>query len=368
MNLYETIEKFNHILGYNPSNPSGFSGSKTYGYTNDLVEAKKLTDRNMSFHILKELREGRGDAYKNMLHFIPNVRDILQLDEGVYRTYSQFLSQLQTDPASMQSPDNAVRKVYNRFIEGKPQSWNLIDPVEYKACLTATIKDILHQKAEEMWNRKVDQWEDNIKFNILQFIANSILTSGKELGVKRPHGERLKDLWNIWYLVSGDQQIPHYDKDGKTMIGETPANKEYFDTHYWRPFVDYIETSFSDDAGMSYETDSSINPLLDIVALFDKNPFDLSQKIVALNRVIDIVHGRGSLSYLFIRGGKPALDKIGASPEDLKKYEAGMSEDDMDLHNERVGLINKRYNSGDTYMRNGKQSQWTERNNNLNKN
>jgi hypothetical protein len=354
----EYRRKFQHMVDYDPANPSQLTETKrTDGWTNNLVEAKTQTKHTLNSYILKELREGRGEEYKNMLHFIPSVRSVLQLNEDIYGKYADFLKELDIDPMSLKNPDNAIRQVYNRFVEGKPQFWYLIDPQRYKDALLFTTKKLPYQREEKYWSDMVEEWADGVKKNILQFIANSILYSGKKsLGATRDE----KDLWNTWFLLTGDGKIPHYNENGETVVKDENGNiitpksifeyARYFLNNYLEPFEEYIETSLDSKVGMSYETDSSVNPLLDKVAeLYEKDT--VVGKIVTFNKVMDIIHNRGSLSYLFVKGGKIALDKVGASPKDLKKYDKSMSPEQLALHNDRVAAINRSY------------SQWSKKSN-----
>ncbi|MDR1129874.1 MAG: hypothetical protein LBK96_02710 [Prevotellaceae bacterium] len=280
-----------------------------YNYTNNLREMTNKNNHHFTHKMLTEMKDGTfNDEY--LFEVMPAVKSILHLDEA-YQSFSTFMEALNTDEQSLQSPSNAIRQVYEGFVSGEPQHWRLIDPVEYGAAINALTHGVagsdkagLHHKTEEHFQGKVNQWEDMIKYNIQQLAANSYLTSGPTLD-PRDYNENGENLLNLlWYNLSGDDTIPYKREDLNRLRADGDFIKKY-----WKPFIDYIGTKFGDDTE-TYETDAPLEGMFNYVAEFDKNKMDTRQDITTLNKLVDLVHGRGSLSHLFIRGGDKGLDNI----------------------------------------------------------
>lgn len=296
IDLKEDIRRFNFLSKYNVSQP------EAYISTNNLRDMINVNNYHFNYKILKEMKNGVFHKYDNLFEVIPSVKEILKIDEA-YQTYSNFMMNLGTDAKSLKSSSNAIQKTYNKFVNGISQHWYLIEPEEYIYALKRYEK-IQSDLSDNYWAKKIFEWEDGVKSNIQQFISNSYLVSGPTLD-PRTYNENGENLLNLlWYNLSGDDSIPYRRED----LSKSHADREFI-RKYWSPFVDYIGTKFGDDVD-SYETDAPLEGLFNLVAEFDKNKMDYKKNLVTLNKLIDMVHGRGSLSHLFIRGGISSLDKI----------------------------------------------------------
>jgi hypothetical protein len=295
-NIEETVKRFQFLSEYDTGKPTN--------YYDELKEYTKRVNRPLNHKMLSEMRGGYINEHRAILDLHPNINSILKIDEA-YQNFSTFISSLKTDTASLQNPENSVRKVFNNFMNGTPQKWLLINPQEYHAALKHVMNSTAHRLGDDHWARKVSEWEDMVKHNIRQLAANSFLTSGPELNQGRINSNGENSHYLLWRNLSGDENIP-VKREEITFEKAALFNDTYLD-----PFIDYIGTN-QDHDGEAYETDSllSLNRLFDIVAEFDKNRMDANKNIITLNRLIDIVHGRGSLSYLFVKGGVESLDDI----------------------------------------------------------
>ena len=241
---------------------------------------------------MTEIRDGRFDRQDDLLTFLPNVRYVLQSNEA-YGRFASFMSSLRIEAKSLQEPSNAIRKVYLDFRNGTPQQWELIDPDEYFSAL---------KNDKPLTTDKVSQWVAMAKENIKLFAANSYLTSGPCLDPRVTNSEGQNTLYLLWYYLTGDEQIPYQAKN-RISKEELSARERYFNKKYWNPFVNYMGTSFG-DGGKAFETDSTLNPLYDLVAELERYQMDADKNLVTLTKLIDIVHGRGTISYLFVEGDK----------------------------------------------------------------
>ena len=213
-----------------------------------------------------------------------------------YNIFSEFMQKLLTDKNSLQNPDNAVRKVYEGFKSGIKQRWLLIDANEYLKCMEqyshfAPQSDVY----DELWTPLIKDWVAKTKENILQFAANSYLCSGPTLeqDSENSQGQNLHAL--LWFNLTGDEEIPYRPRE---CGHDSPAERRFFDT-YWRPFTKYIETKYGDGAE-TFETDSQLNGLFNIVAEFEKNCSNNKLLLAALDNLINLRHNRGTLAHLFI--------------------------------------------------------------------
>ena len=285
---YDNATFFNTI--YFPANPDG--------YSNNLRDMTKKTKHHFTYDLLTEIRDGRFDKQDDFLTFLPNVRYILHSNEA-YGRFASFMSSLRIEAKSLQEPSNAIRKVYLDFRNGTPQQWKLIDPDEYLSAL---------KNNQSLTTDKVSQWVAMAKENIQLFAANSYLTSGPCLDPRITDSEGQNTLYLLWYYLTGDEIIP-YQAMNRISKEELSARERYFNRTYWNPFVSYMGTRFG-DGGPAYETDSTLYPLFDLVAEFEKYQMDADKNLVTLTRLINIVHGRGTISYLFVENGNKKLIKI----------------------------------------------------------
>jgi len=215
-----------------------------------------------------------------------NVKDILY-KKGAHDGFAEFMQKLKTDAISLQSPDNAIRKVYEGFKIGMPQKWHLIDADEYASI------------SEEGDASRIVDWVAKAKENVLQFAANSYLCSGPTLEQESENsqGQNLHAL--LWYNLTGDEEIPYRPHQ---CGNNSPAERAFFD-NYWRPFTNYIGTRYGDGAE-TFETDSPLDGFFNIIADFEKNRNNPKKLLEALDRLVNLRHQRGTLAHLFVNNGK----------------------------------------------------------------
>jgi len=298
--LKEVADYFTHLYNYNPSNPTKFKQKP-------LLEIKRGDKTLFNHNVLVEMREGKIDRKHPLFEILHNVTDILLTE--AYDLFADFMVKLKTDKMSLQSPNNEIRRVYQGFKSGTSQRWTLIDPDEYLRC----IQQFSYQKPqsgayEDYWAPRIMDWVANAKDNVAQLAANSYLTSGPTLDQESENsqGQNLHAL--LWYNLTGDEEIPY--RPGQCG-NDSPSEREFFDK-YWRPFTQYIKTSYGEGAE-SYETDSPLDGLFNIVAEFDKNSQDFKKMLVTLDRLKNSCHGRGGFGHIFMKGGNEACAKISNS-------------------------------------------------------
>jgi hypothetical protein len=283
MNIQETGREFNLLH-------TSDSGKV---YVNNLRKIRNSNNHHFNYEILTEMRDGTFPQDDDLYDVLPAVRDLLQFDEG-YRAFSQFMQALKTDAQSLQSPTNAIRKVYNGFVSKRLQYWHLINPTEYRRAISVENWEKMEIADYDYWSKKISVWKGYVKVNIQQFIANSFLTSGPTFDPTETNSEKQNLLYLLWYNLAKDESIPYQSYD-RTFEAERQFNQKY-----WHPFIDYTGTDFGDNVA-TYETDAPLEGLFNLVAELDKNKTDVQKNLVTLSKLIDLVHGRGSLSHLFIK-------------------------------------------------------------------
>ena len=322
--LEEAARRFTFNLNYDPAKPRNYP---------TLREIKGGDATVFNHELLKEMREGRISPIHPIFEALPNVRDILQLNEA-YDTFSEFMSKLRTDTNSVKNSNNVIRRVFQDFMKRTPQRWKLIDPDEYLRCMQQFSHTYVNPLGsfssgsgfekqrpqfgaeEDYWAPRIYDWIANIKDNIAQLAANSFLVSGPT--VKKQKSGRVQydpratnergelTLNRLWFDLSGDKKIPLTNDEY-----QGPREK-YFNRTYWTAFTEYIGTDFGDteDGSGAFETDSPLDGAFDIVAEFDKNYSDPKKLFGVLDRIKNLAHGRGSFAHLIIKGGKEACSKI----------------------------------------------------------
>jgi hypothetical protein len=283
--IIEEVRKFNFLVNYDVKNPSQF---------------------------VKEYKRTRSNI----------------LTEGYIRA-DAFVQSIKSDEVSLKDNNNAIKRTYLRFAAKQPQKWMLINPSEYHAALyECTIEPWASATVtEEKWQPKVEDWEDMIKFNIQQFISNSILNRGPSFD----ETEETRDGKNIHaqlrYHLTGDEEITYHEN--------------YFWFTYVNPFRKYIHTQYGNNSS-STETDSwtLVYAFIDYIKEFDKNHFDFRKNLVTINKIINIAHDRGPLASIFVNGGSDALDKIAGYKKDrTNRGKESMDPDEYDdkYHNPNKG-------------------------------
>ena len=109
----------------------------------------------------------------------------------------------------------------------------------------------------------------------------------------------------MWYNLTGDEEIPY--RPGQCG-NDSPSEREFFN-NYWRPFTKYIQTRYG-EGSETYETDSPLDGLFNVVAEFDKHSSNPKQLFVTLDRLKNACHNRGGLGHIFMKGGNEACARI----------------------------------------------------------
>ena len=295
--INEATRRFNFLCNYKPDKPTNYKPQT-------LSEIKGNDKTIFTYNILQEMQNGVIDQKNILFEILHNVKDILLTE--AYNTFSDFMSKLKTDKASLESSDNIIRMVFERFKSGNSQNWKLINPDEYLRC----IQQYSYQKPQsgaydDYWTPRIMGWVANAKDNIAQLAANSYLCNGPTLdrSDENSNGQNLHAI--LWYNLTGDEDIPYKPGD---CTHYTDKEKNFMDK-YWGKFYTYTGTNFS----VAYETDSALDGFFNIVAEFDKNYSDPKKLFVTLDRLKNMCHNRGSFAHLFMKGGNEACTQISNS-------------------------------------------------------
>ena len=324
--IEETRRRFNFISNYNPAQPEN--------YRKTLREIKGDDKTLFNHDFLVKMREGKVKSNHPIFEILHHVNDILLTE--AYNTFSEFMQSLRTDEQSLKNPKNAIRMVYNGFKSGNPQQWKLINPDEYKRCMTGyanrhsplsgesgggmtyTGKEASSHFGpqsgafDDYWCPRIWDWVASAKDNVAQLAANSYLNSGPSLDPRVTNSKGELTHSRLWYDLSGDPKIPLTKEDNSTIVvnneGQEVTKQKYFDRTYWIPFVKYIGTDFGDseDGEGVFETDSALDGFFNAVAQCDKHHNDCRKLFGALDFLIHVAHNRGSFAHLFMKGGNKA--------------------------------------------------------------
>jgi len=270
------------------------------------------------------------------------IQDGKVVDSGEYQSFSDFAKSIEYPHVGNERTGSMLKFVYDNYEKRKPQQWRLIDPQIYGSALVSVGDPALHAKREEFLQTWVLDSVEAIKFDVAQFIANSFLTSGPMADFRATDTDGYNLSAKLWFSLTGDPKL-----DEKTLTNKLREKLIRFDFDCENDFPVYHETlvkelrhhlfsyiqDFSleylksdpfDGSSSTFETDGDISYMVDLVASFDEKPFDWQAQLVIMNKIIDIVHGRGSLAHLFVRGGDDALDKIAGYKKNTAYITAGL--------------------------------------------
>jgi hypothetical protein len=98
-----------------------------------------------------------------------------------------------------------------------------------------------------------------------------------------------------------------------TLLGHTPQNPqeiiEGFELAYFESIHDHLCDYLCDKDGTHYISDYGLKPLQEIAGkLLDASTVE--EKLLLLDRVLNVVHQRSDLSSWFVRGGRAMLDEL----------------------------------------------------------
>jgi len=267
------------------------------------------------------------------------IQDGKVVDSGEYQSFSDFAKSIEYPHVGSERTGSMLQFVYKNYKEGNPQQWRLIDPQIYGSALASVGDTALHAKREEFLQTWVLNSVEAIKFDVAQFIANSFLTSGPMADFRAADTDGYNLSAKLWFSLTGDPKL-----DEKTLAAkleeklislgresELPEYREILSKELRSRLLDYIQDfslkylkSSPFDKSEALETDGDISYIVDLIASFDEKPFDWQAQLIIMNKIIDIVHGRGSLAHLFVKGGDDALDAIAGYKKNITYITAGL--------------------------------------------
>jgi len=290
------------------------------GYTPNVLGVRSIKDS-----IVKHRQLLRDSRYKRLI------------DSGEYTPFREIVKSLEYPSNGSNEVGSEFKRIYADFEEDKPQTWKLIDPQIYGSDLSAAMRDDLSDKAEDYFRSNVMNMAEKTKFNAAQFVANSMLTSGPTLKPKDADSKGDNYLVLLWHALTKDPYL-EYDNIVEYAVSSgqgTPDERTVRDTQYHRAraYANYFSSEYlksrdanGKDEGSSpaKESDGNLNYMLELLAEMDRDPFDWQKVIISINKVVDLVHGRGSLAHLFVEGGDEALDKIAGYKKNTGFLTAGL--------------------------------------------
>lgn len=172
--------------------------------------------------------------------------------------------------------------------KGSKQDWTpLIKPSQYSRALHDFMT---YGDAMRFPENIVDEWIRIIAHNTAQLQANTVLVGHTS---SSPMGEFLE--------AYGEEFEEWCEKNGKDSTNE-------FDMWEFMEnlgFYDYLQAPDGNDAWSDY----GLKPLWKILKEYEPN-MSVSEKVILVNRCLDVYHCRGDMSSMFIEGGKNVLSQI----------------------------------------------------------
>jgi len=174
--------------------------------------------------------------------------------------------------------------------KGSKQYWNLINPSQYNRALQDYMQN---GEAMRFPERIVDEWVELIMRNSLQLQANTEISGHSSYFPEDDFREVFEDEYEQWCTNKGIE--PDY------------SFESCYDFLYERGWDDYAVAPDGRDAISDY----GLKPLGNI--LNEYNPsMSVGEKLILVNRCLDVWHHRGDLASMFIKGGSKVLTQISA--------------------------------------------------------
>jgi len=267
------------------------------------------------------------------------IQDGKIVDSGEYQSFSDFAKSIEYPHVGSEHTGSMIQFVYKNYEKRIPQQWRLIDPQIYGSALASVGDPALHAKREEFLQTWVLDSVEAIKFDAAQFIANSFLTSGPMADFRTEDTDGYNLSAKLWFSLTGDPKLDEKARIARLreklisfdLEDEFPKYREELSKELRHTLFSYIQDfslkylkSDPFNGTQSLETDGDISYIVDLIASFDEKPFDWQAQLVIMNKIIDIVHGRGSLAHLFVKGGDDALDKIAGYKKNTAYITAGL--------------------------------------------
>jgi hypothetical protein len=189
-----------------------------------------------------------------------------------------------------ENESSAVSNVFSQFLEDKKnninkQKWNLIPFEQYKNALIEFMK---YGKFMRFPTKYIYDWEKIIINNTMQLYANTVL-SGHDSYF--PYNEVLE-------ILGFEEDSDEYNK----------LNNNYEEMTNYLDKLGFYDYSIAPD-GSDAISDYGLKPIFKLLNELEdaKTP---EEKIVLINRILDVIHQRGDMASMFIEGGRNSLDKI----------------------------------------------------------
>lgn len=168
----------------------------------------------------------------------------------------------------------------------KQKKWNLIPFEQYR---TAIIEFMRYGKFMRFPTKYIDKWAAICTNNVLEINAMTDLRGHSQ---EFPYEE-------VLYFFGIDEENEKYDE----FYNDFDKTAGLLDN---AGFYDWCMLPDGSDALSDY----GLEPLMKLISELEECETP-EQKIVVINKILDVIHTRGDLSSAFIEGGKNSLDQIG---------------------------------------------------------
>lgn len=248
------------------------------------TKAKEMSSGNIIWKIL------RAEGYIKKIWDIINYNYDKQMSLNEQKSIiNEDMSDMMYD--AMESVDTyTVLEGFKNAPKGSKQYWNLINPSQYNRALQDYMQN---GEAMRFPERIVDEWVELIMRNSLQLQANTEISSHSSYFPEDDFREVFEDEYEQWCTNKGIE--PDY------------SFESCYDFLYERGWDDYAVAPDGRDAISDY----GLKPLGNI--LNEYNPsMSVGEKLILVNRCLDVWHHRGDLASMFIKGGSKVLTQISA--------------------------------------------------------
>ena len=191
---------------------------------------------------------------------------------------------------------NSVFRVLRNFISDREKGitkkkWNLINPQQYHYALIEFMK---YGKFMRFPSKYIDKWSNIVTMNSLDLIACTELFGASS---SYPYD----DFCSAFGFDENDEEYEKY-------YGKFDACYEHLES---LGFEDWAVLPDGSDA----MSDFGLKPLLKLIEELEEQETP-EQKIVVINKILDVYHQRGDLCSAFIQGGSKSLNQISYNEEE----------------------------------------------------
>lgn len=248
------------------------------------TKAKEMSSGNIIWKIL------RAEGY------IKKIWDIINYNYDKQMSLNEQQSVINEDMSDMMY--NAMEEVdaykvlddFKNAPKGSKQYWNLINPSQYNRALQDYMQN---GDAMRFPERIIDEWIELIMRNSLQLQANTEISGHSSYFPEDNFREVFEDEYEEWCKNKGVE--PDY---------EFYSCFDFLDEKGWN---DYAVAPDGRDA----ISDFGLKPLGNILNEYSPS-LSVGEKLILVNRCLDVWHHRGDLASMFIKGGSKVLTQISA--------------------------------------------------------